>query len=254
MASAATPAWQSAGSACSAGEWETPVGLRTNSIALGTPADARIPASCPAPVGRIGRAAERPRRPGRAGPRRSRRPGVHDSSTLTSAPAARGQLGHDPVARDRGLVGAAGVQPGADRQGIGVGAVRATRDLPKVATAPRRSAASRAAQHGPGEAAASGRRGLPGGWCPRGWPAPRKSNRQRPCGQIAEATPTGASRSTRPAPARRGARRTSPTRPQGLGVAAQLARVAPGPAQHLAPASRPRRRSGHGPGPGRARR
>ena len=44
-ASAATPARQSARSACSAGAWETPVGLRTNSIAVGTPAAARIPAS-----------------------------------------------------------------------------------------------------------------------------------------------------------------------------------------------------------------
>ena len=35
MASARTPAAQSAGSACSAGECETPVGLRTNSIAVG---------------------------------------------------------------------------------------------------------------------------------------------------------------------------------------------------------------------------
>ena len=55
---AATPSRQSDGSACSAGEWETPVGLRTKSIAVGTPALARMPASCPAPVPRTGYAAE----------------------------------------------------------------------------------------------------------------------------------------------------------------------------------------------------
>ena len=44
-ASAATPARQSSRSACSAGECEIPVGLRTNTIAVGMPAPARIPAS-----------------------------------------------------------------------------------------------------------------------------------------------------------------------------------------------------------------
>src|SRR6266700_6656175 len=48
-ASAATPVWQSASSACSAGACETPDGLRTNSIAAGTRA-ASTAASCPAPV------------------------------------------------------------------------------------------------------------------------------------------------------------------------------------------------------------
>ena len=41
-------------SACSAGEWETPVGLRTKSIAVGMPAAARMPASWPAAVGMTG--------------------------------------------------------------------------------------------------------------------------------------------------------------------------------------------------------
>ena len=43
--SARTPAWQSSRSACSWGECETPVGLRTKIIAVSTPADARMPAS-----------------------------------------------------------------------------------------------------------------------------------------------------------------------------------------------------------------
>ena len=51
---AATPARQSASSACSAGECETPVGLRTKSIADGMPCAARMPASWPAPVPRTG--------------------------------------------------------------------------------------------------------------------------------------------------------------------------------------------------------
>jgi hypothetical protein len=53
-ASALTPTRQSGSSACSAGECETPVGLRTNSIAVGIPAADRIPASWPAAVGMIG--------------------------------------------------------------------------------------------------------------------------------------------------------------------------------------------------------
>src|SRR5439155_3370278 len=52
-ASACTPASQSASSACSAGECETPVGLRTNNMAVGIRA-ARNPASCPAAVGSTG--------------------------------------------------------------------------------------------------------------------------------------------------------------------------------------------------------
>ena len=75
-ARAATPARQSAVSACSAGEWEMPVGLRTNSIAVGMPASERIPASCPACV-----AMHRPvaalvvdrHRPGEVGVERHRR-------------------------------------------------------------------------------------------------------------------------------------------------------------------------------------
>ena len=43
-ARASTPARQSTSSACSAGLWETPVGLRTKTIAVGT-AEARMPAS-----------------------------------------------------------------------------------------------------------------------------------------------------------------------------------------------------------------
>ena len=47
---------------------------------------------------------------------------------------------------------------------------------------------------------ASGRGGPPSGSCRRGWRSPVKSNRQRPCGQIAAATATGTSRSTRSRP------------------------------------------------------
>ena len=50
VVNASTPARQSSRSANSAGEWETPVGLRTKIIVAGIPALARIPASCPAPV------------------------------------------------------------------------------------------------------------------------------------------------------------------------------------------------------------
>src|SRR4029077_12365519 len=53
-ASASPPARQSAISACSAGECETPVGLRTKSIALGTPCADSPPASWPACVAMTG--------------------------------------------------------------------------------------------------------------------------------------------------------------------------------------------------------
>ena len=59
-----------------------------------------------------------------------------------------------------------------------------TSTLPKVATAPVDGRAAggedASAAYGP-----SGRAGPPGGSCRRGWPAPAKSNRQRPCGQMA---------------------------------------------------------------------
>ena len=45
---------QSGIDAVSAGEWDTPVGLRTKSIAVGIPMVERIPASCPAAVGMMG--------------------------------------------------------------------------------------------------------------------------------------------------------------------------------------------------------
>ncbi len=45
VARASTPARQSAIGACSSGEWLTPAGLRTNSMAVGIPAAERIPAS-----------------------------------------------------------------------------------------------------------------------------------------------------------------------------------------------------------------
>src|SRR6201989_2403561 len=52
-ASASAPVRQSAISAYSSGECDTPVGLRTNNIAVGTLAE-RIPASWPAAVGSTG--------------------------------------------------------------------------------------------------------------------------------------------------------------------------------------------------------
>src|SRR5207248_2509896 len=66
VARASTPAAQSTSLADSSGAWEIPVGLRTNSIAVGT-CPASTPASCPAPVGSTGTppssAAIRSRRP-----------------------------------------------------------------------------------------------------------------------------------------------------------------------------------------------
>src|SRR5690606_26457075 len=83
---ASTPAAQSSGSACSAGEWETPVGLRTNSIAVGTPAAARMPASCPAPVPITGAGRSESGRPTTSASRAASAgsktvAGVHDSWT-----------------------------------------------------------------------------------------------------------------------------------------------------------------------------
>ena len=138
-ASACTPASQSACSACSAGECETPVGLRTNSMAVGIRA-ARIPASCPAPVGSTG--AVIPAEPSTP-VIRSRRfsskrtSGVYDSraapnltpcSAAAAAAAARDRVGG---LRQGLLVRSPGVQPGPDGRIHPVGAARLGDDLPE---------------------------------------------------------------------------------------------------------------------------
>ena len=79
--------------ACSAGEWETPVGLRTNSIAVGTPAAARMPGVVPG-AGRRATGAP-PSRPAS----RSREAGVEVTTARTPTPAVT--VSRRPVARGR---------------------------------------------------------------------------------------------------------------------------------------------------------
>ena len=92
------------------------------------------------------RSRRRPR-PARAGPRRSRRPGPR--STVTSAPeksvssstSALTASSSPPLASSQALT----------RPGTALALLGDTRDLPKVATTPPRSAAWRGVQDGPGE-------------------------------------------------------------------------------------------------------
>lgn len=114
------------------GECETPVGLRTKSIAVGTPAVARIPASCPAPVARTGaspsRAASRAASAGSKGvcP-------VQDSSTgRTPVRSATSST----TARTPGSAGPRASSHAVTWDGIALTPLGSTRTLPTVATQP----------------------------------------------------------------------------------------------------------------------
>ena len=91
-----TPARQSSIPAVSSGEWETPVGLRTKSIAVGMPAADRMPASWPAAVGMTGH----PRGPPAGRRARVRTPRI-PTPTPGSSPARcrRARLAPTPAAR-----------------------------------------------------------------------------------------------------------------------------------------------------------
>ena len=179
-ASAETPTRQSAISACSSGECETPVGLRTNSIAVGMPAADRIPASWPAcgrdhrPVAALVVGGEPPRpAPGRRRPT----PDTDSAVTVSEVPSRR--------ARSRGLpaiastsaasavVGrAARVQPRGHPRRHRVGAVgRRPRPARRSPAAPPAAPAcwppARSSRR-----SASGRPGPPSGWCPAWLAAP----------------------------------------------------------------------------------
>ena len=149
---AVTPWWQSSVLANSSGECETPVGLRTKSIALGTPVrreDARVVPGARAEQRRVGEYAAQPlhesrvegrgRGPRLLGGRRRRaprrRPDVLDRARTASS------------------LGAAGVEPGRDVARDGVDAARAARrTLPTVATHPGPTAYDRGGVDDVGEA------------------------------------------------------------------------------------------------------
>ena len=196
---ACTPDRQSAVVACSAGLWLTPVGLRTNSMAVGTCADS-TPASCPAPVGSVGTGA--PSRDSTA-TRRSRRPAPNSTSgdtdsrvTVTSTPCGTAARSAAAVrsARTRSRAVSSGARASSQAwtaDGTAFVPFGSTRTRPIVATASARSAASRAAMtvcaNGSMGSRRSRSRVVPA-WLASPW----KEHRQRPCGQIAVATPTGA--------------------------------------------------------------
>ena len=148
-----------------------PVGLRTNSIAVGTPAAERIPASCPAPVGSTGTPPSSGREPVAQPARRSRsrrsrtprRPPPLPASRDTSATTARTGVG----------VGAAGVEPGGDGGRDRVHAVGLDPHLADGGDRPVPLGRRPRGRDRRRPAAASGRRGPPAGWCRRGWPGRR---------------------------------------------------------------------------------
>ena len=129
-ASASAPRLQSAISAYSSGECDTPVGLRTNSIAVGTFSDS-TPASCPAAVGRIGTS---PSADKRAHDPRAWLLGEDDGGADgldvhrqrdRVVLGESGRIGGDRLdhGRQRRLVGGARVEPGLNLRRNGVGAV-----------------------------------------------------------------------------------------------------------------------------------
>ena len=220
----------------------------------GTPAAARTPASCPAPVGSSGAspssAASRRASAGSNGVRSVQRllgerrpPSARDVRATTAAHAARRP---SPRASSQAVTcdGMALTPFGAtcDLAAGGDGAVALGRG-------PRRPAPT-------GEGRASGRRGRPAGWCRRGWPGRRSRSRQRPCGQIAVPDRDRRGRG-RPAPAPcstcSSTKRADP-RPAPPGPGRQRPASSPA-ARRPRPASRRRRRrSAGGPLGGRARR
>ena len=242
VASASTPARQSARSACSAGEWETPVGLRTNSIAVGTPAAARMPASWPAPVASTRRAAEQggepvararrrtrsgrsttPRRRCRRAPRRRRRP---------------------PRDRPRRVGRRAGVEPGRDERRHRVDAVRHDRTLPHVARASCRAAAPRAASTTRAKASIGSRRSTRR-VVPAWLASPGRSSATGRAARSRCRPPRRGPADRAPGPARRAARRTcrpgaaSPRRARGA-AGSRPAWSAPRPYVTPSPSASPR--------------
>ena len=164
--------WRARPGAC-----ETPVGLRTNSIAVGTCAG-QHPGVVPG-AGRQHRRAAQQRRPaGRAASASNAtsavdRLGGHARRAVPSRVGPLGGLRRDRrrPARPAWLVGGPGVQPGrSPAPAIALVALGSTATRPTVACAPRQPGLLVGGQHGVRRRSASGRAGRPSGWCRRGWP------------------------------------------------------------------------------------
>ena len=140
-ASACTPARQSGIDAVSAGECETPVGLRTNSIAVGIPCAERIPASWPAAVGMIGQspsswsAAMRRGQVGVEGDRSRDRLGGHLDRACRRARRARSPAGRSsrPARRARPPTSTARPARPSTRDGTALVPLGVTSTRPNVA-------------------------------------------------------------------------------------------------------------------------
>ena len=169
-----------------------PVGLRTNSIAVGTPASESTPASCPAPDGSSGTS---PPIAAATSAVRAASKGVMSvqlssaaatpSRRSTCATSSRTRCGSSPRAS---------TQRDAD-EAIAFTAPGSTRTRPTVARIPS-SAAARRTSTIPSAIASTGSTRSASAVVPAWSATPARSIRQRPCGQISRATPTG-----RPAPA-----------------------------------------------------
>src|SRR6478736_2496197 len=194
-ARAAMPSKQSSAEAHSSGECDTPVGLRTKSMALRMPSLARMPASWPAPVPITGRPSSRvAMRRTSAGsksvvgvqdswvsrPSKSETTSRTSETTRSTASASEPRASSHPVAR----LAMSFTPPGW------------TCTLPTVATQPCVSAARRAAMiraARPSMASSRSASAVVPAWLA----SPGTSTRQRPCGQMSLPTPTEWPRSTR---------------------------------------------------------
>ena len=245
--SARTPAWQSASSACSAGECEMPVGLRTNSIAVGMPALARMPASWPAPVASTGRAGQH--RPQPLGQRRRRsavasvqdsapagRPGA-PASSASSATSARTRSGSGPRASSQAVTS----------DGIAFTPLGDTEPCPWWPP-------SRAARRPPGRPAPAGRRpasdraGRPAGWCRRGWPRRAARSASGRAARSREPTATGCAELDQAAALLDVQLDEAADPVEGFSIGADAGRVEAGGPHRLGQLGRRRRRSAPGPG------
>ena len=177
-----------------------PVGLRTNSIAAGIPAPARIPASCPAPVPSSGACGSTVRsRSIRAVVEAGRRgPGLLADGRAEVA--RRPRRPRATVAADGVLVGPAGVQPGGRRGRDGVhpaGDDQRLADGRHAAVAWRRRVrAASTVEASPIMASCRSSSRVVPAWLA----SPGKSIRHRPCGQMSVPIATGWPRSISPRP------------------------------------------------------
>ena len=196
------PVLQSLDSANSVGECDTPVGLRTNNIAVGTTGgqDACVVAGLGGQHRDVAEVGQRtlqpcPRTRGKLDDRRDRFGAVTPSSMPSAAACCRASAVILSTS-DRSVASSAAraSSQACTDDGIALAPLGATMTLPNVATASWAAASDRAACTEDANASIGSRRSA-SRVVPAWFASPQNVNCQRPCGQMAEATAIG--RSTR---------------------------------------------------------